>query len=184
LSLALDTQSQKEKLPTDVEVLLPDPNDPRLIDLYQRILVSLGEKPDGNRNPLLANVLATSIACAIVAANNNYIRVKLYYSKFLPAFRVDLSGNGAVVTQDDPAKSALYFEPQSEFYEMLRATIRNEMAVSTEAKWNKELFVWRTFDAKCCDDDALNAFGIAITNIKEIRREVAKLITERTDRYK
>jgi hypothetical protein len=82
----LDEQSRKQKLVTDVEVVLPDPTDERLIKSYRDILASLGENPGGN--PLLANVLATSIACAVIDANNKYIRIKLFYSKFLPAFRV------------------------------------------------------------------------------------------------
>jgi hypothetical protein len=133
--LALDKQSRAQKLVTDVEIVLPDPTDDRLIQSYRDILNSLGE--NSSNNPLLANVLATSIACAIVSANNKYINIKLFYSRFLPAFRVDISERGAILTQDDPAKSALFFQPESEFYEMLRTTVRNEIAVSGEAKWDQ-----------------------------------------------
>jgi hypothetical protein len=178
--LVLDEQSRKQKLITDVEVLLPDPTDERLINSYQEILASLGEHPGGN--PLVANVLATSIACAVVNANNKYIKIKLLYSNFLPAFRVDISDNGAILTQDDPGKSALFFDSGSEFYEMLRTTVRNEMNVSREVNWDESLFTGRGLDAKCCDKETLNAFGIQVTNVA-LQQEVAQLIMKRRHRY-
>lgn len=180
--LALDQQSRAQKFVTDIEVMLPDPNDDRLIKSYQEILSSLGERSDGN--PLLAHVLATSIACAVVAANNKYIRIRLFYSKFLPAFRVDMSENGAIVTQDDPAKSALFFEFGSEFFEMFRTTVRNEMSVSREVNWDKALFEGRRLDAACCDTKTLSAFGIEVANVDMLQQDVARLITERKHRYK
>lgn len=180
--LVLDQQSRAEKLVTDIDVMLPDPDDSRLIKSYQEILASLGEKFDGN--PLLAHVLATSIACAVVAANNKYIRVRLFYSKFLPAFRVDMSENGAIVTQDDPAKSALFFDARSEFYEMFRTTVRNEMSVSREVSWDKRLFEGRSLDECSCDKETLSAFGIEVANVDMLQQDVAKLIVERKHRYK
>ncbi len=71
--LVLDEQSRKNKLVTDVDVMLPDAEDPRLIKSYEEILASLGEHPGGNA--LLANALATSIMCATIAENNKYIRI-------------------------------------------------------------------------------------------------------------
>lgn len=180
--MVLDKQSTNKKLVTDVEVVLPDPTDERLVKSYQEILASLGENPGGN--PLLANVLATSIACAVTAANNKYVKVRLFYSKFLPAFRVDISDNGAILTQDDPSKSALYFEFGSEFFEMFRTTVRSEMSMSREVNWDKSLFEGRKFDASCCNNNTLNAFGIEVPNVDSIRQEVARLITERRHRYK
>jgi hypothetical protein len=181
--LALDKQSREQKLVTDVEIVLPDPTDARLIQSYRDILNSLGENT-GN-NPLLANVLATSIACAIVSAKNKYINIKLFYSKFLPTFRVDISDKGAILTQDDPSKSALFFQPESEFYEMLRTTVRNEIAVSREVKWDQALFSGRHLDdAKLCDEITLGAFGIGITDPDSLRKEVGKLIAKRWHRYK
>jgi len=180
--IELDEQSRKDKLTTDIEVVLPDPADLRLTASYQEILASLGENSLGN--PLLANVLATSIACAIIDANNKYIRIRLFYSKFLPAFRVDISENGAILTQDDPAKSALFFESNSEFYEMFRTTVRNEMNVSREVKWDKTLFVGRQLNEKCCDPGTLAAFGLENCATEELQQEVAKLIKGRRHRYK
>jgi hypothetical protein len=143
---------------------------------------SLGESATGN--PLLSNVLATSIVCAVIDANNKYINIKLFYSKFLPAFRVDISENGAILTQDDPGKSALFFEFGSEFYEMFRATVRNEMAVSREVKWNNALFAGCSLGHKICNIDRLRAFGIDVSNFDELQKEVAELVAERRHRYK
>jgi hypothetical protein len=180
--IQLDKAAREHKRITDIEVVLPDPTDDRLIKSYREILVSLGESPDDNA--LLAHVLATSIACATLNANNKYLRIRLFYSRFLPAFRVDLSDNGAILTQDDPAKSALFFDPGSEFFEMLRTTVRNEISVSREAQWKDELFSGRQLDEQSCDKDTLNAFGITVTNVDELQQRVAKLITERRHRYR
>ncbi|MCA0047241.1 hypothetical protein LB577_09755 [Mesorhizobium sp. B283B1A] len=180
--LKLDEQARKDKLITDVDVVLPDPMDARLIKSYREILLSLGENPEGN--PLLANVLATSMACAIISANNKYIRIRVFYSKFLPAFRVDMSENGAILTQDDPGKSALFFEAKSEFHEMFRTTVRNEMAVSTEVKWDESLFEGLGLVEKSCDKQTLNAFGIKLDDVDNLQQEVATMITKRPHRYK
>lgn len=180
--LKLDEQARAKKLITDIDVVLPDPTDERLVKSYREILTSLGENPPGN--PLLANVLATTMACAIIGANNKYVRVRMYYSKFLPAFRVDMSESGAILTQDDPAKSALFFEGGSEFHEMFRTTIRNEMSLSTEVKWDAGLFVGRKLDEKSCDKETLSAFGIPVTDVDTLQNEVARLITSRPHRYK
>lgn len=180
--LVLDEQSREQKLITDVDVVLPDPTDERLVKSYQEILDSLGENP--NKDSLVANVLATSIVCAIISANNKYIRVNLFYSKFLPAFRIDLSEKGAILTQDDPAKSALFFDSGSEFYEMFRTTVRSEMSVSKEVKWDEDIFKGCSLDEKSCSKETLNAFGIEGIDVDKIQEEVAFLVTKRPHRYK
>lgn len=179
--LKMNEQSLAEKRNIDVEVVLPDPTDERLIRSYQDILSSLGEAP--GENPLLANVLATSMACAIVSSNNKYINIRVYYSKFLPAFRVDLSDNGAILTQDDRSKSALFFDFGSEFYDMFRNTVRSETGVSCEVKWDEALFKGKGLEEKSCDKDTLNAFGIALPDVDKLQAEVAMLITKRPHRY-
>ncbi|MGV8856529.1 MAG: hypothetical protein ACOH2L_18040 [Devosia sp.] len=179
--LMLDEQAKVQKRTIDVEVVLPDPMDDRLIGLYRDILSSLDEPSEGNS--LLANVLATSMACAIVSANNKYINIRVYYSKFLPAFRVDLSDKGAILTQDDKSKSALFFEFGSEFYEMFVNTVKSETAVSREVKWEDALFKGKKLEERSCDKETLNAFGIAITNVDELQAQVAEMITKRKHRY-
>jgi hypothetical protein len=179
--LQLDDQAFKEKHTIDIEVVLPDPMDERLIRSYRDILSSLGE--DSGKNPLLANVLATSIACAIISANNKYINIQLFYSSFLPAFRVDLSDNGAILTQDDKSKSALFFEHRSEFYEMFVNTVRNETAMSKKVTWDKDIFKGKRLEAKSCNKKTLNAFGMRFDDIDILQQEVAKLIADRKHRY-
>jgi uncharacterized membrane protein YhaH (DUF805 family) len=134
----LDAQSRDGTRNIDIEVLLPDPTDDRLVQSYRQILDSLGE--DNSENSLLIQVLATSIACAVADANNRYLSVALYYSKFLPGFRLDLSSVGAILTHDDPSKPALMFDGNSEFHEMFRSTARSEMMVSRKIEWQSSLF--------------------------------------------
>jgi hypothetical protein len=180
--LKLDEEAREKRRNIVVDVLVPDPNDDRLVASYRSILTSLGEK--NGENPLLANVLATCMACAIVAANNKYLEIRVSLSSFLPAFRVDLSDNGAILTQDDPKKSALYFEFDSEFYDMFRSTVANERDLSKKVAWNADLFRGRTLEEKSCDKQTLEAFGIKVEKIDSLQQEVAMLITKRPHRYK
>lgn len=71
--IKLDEQSRSRKSVIDVEVVLPDPHDERLVESYQDILNSLGEY--NNKNSLLSNVIATSMACAIINSNNKFRRL-------------------------------------------------------------------------------------------------------------
>lgn len=180
--LKLDEQARESKRNISIEVLLPDPDDARLVSSYRDILKSLGE--DGGDNPLLPNVLATCLACAIIGTNNRHLDIRIHVSQFLPAFRLDLSDNGAILTQDDKKKSALYFEFGSEFYDMFRSTVSNEQDVSREIRWDKELFRGLKLEAKSCSMETLTAFGFECTNIDLLQQSVAALITDRQHRYK
>lgn len=177
----MDSQARKNKRAIEVYVLLPDPDDERLVKSYRDILKALGEEP-GN-NPLLPNVLATCMACAILSANNHHLKIKVHLSRFLPAFRVDLSDNGAILTQDDKKKSALYFEYGSEFYDMFRSTAANERDVSREVIWDRELFSGLKLEKKSCSAETLKSFGIKVGDVDLIQQEVARMITERPHRY-
>ena len=180
--LKLDEQAKLKKRNIDIEVVLPDPDDPQLIKSYEDILVSLGETP--SRSSLLCNVLATSLACAILSSNNKFLKIRIYYSKFLPTFRVDLSDQGAILTQDDKGKSALFFDYGSEFYDMFRGTIRNEIALSREVKWDPSIFQKLTLNEKSCNKTTLTAFGLKINDLSEVQQQVASFITKRPHRYK
>ncbi|WP_037435777.1 hypothetical protein [Sinorhizobium fredii] len=179
--LELDRQARENKRNIAVDVLLPDPDDGRLIKSYRDIMKSLGEDP--GENPLLPNVLATCMTCAILASNNKHLEINVHLSQFLPAFRVDLSDNGAILTQDDKKKSALYFEYGSEFWDMFRSTVANERALSRAVAWNKEAFAGLKLEEKSCDAQTLNAFGIKVDNVDAVQQEVARLITKRPHRY-
>lgn len=180
--LELDKQAREKKRSISIEVLLPDPDDERLVMSYRDILKALGETPGDN--PLLSNVLATCMACAIVSSNNKHLDVRIHLSRFLPAFRVDLSDNGVILTQDDKKKSALYFEYASEFYDMFRSTVTNECNVSRAVTWDKELFSQLELTESSCDAKTLKAFGIEVKDVGSVQQEVARLITYRPHRYK
>nr|WMC98909.1 hypothetical protein RAR13_09515 [Aminobacter aminovorans] len=179
--LELDRQARENKHSIAIDVLLPDPDDVRLVKSYRDIMKSLNEDP--GENPLLPNVLATCMACAILASNNKYLEIKVHLSQFLPAFRVDLSDNGAILTQDDKKKSALYFEHGSEFWDMFRSTVANERDVSRAIAWDKNVFEGLKLEEKSCDEKTLNAFGIKVDGVDAIQQEVAQLITKRPHRY-
>ena len=180
--LTLSEQAKEKKHNIRIEVLLPDPENGLLVSSYRDILQSLSE--DGGENPLLPHVIATCMACAIVAANNRHLEIKIYLSNFLPGFRLDLSDNGAILTQDDKKKSALYFECGSEFYYMFRRTIINERDASREVHWDKDLFYKLELEEKSCNENTLKAFNIKVPEPERIRQEVARLITKRPHRYK
>src|SRR5690606_2628048 len=69
--LELDKQAREKKRDIVVDVLLPDPNDERLVKSYRDILNVLGET--AGDNPLLPHVLATCMASAIVSSNNKHL---------------------------------------------------------------------------------------------------------------
>lgn len=179
--MELDRQARESKRSIAIDVLLPDPDDERLVKSYRAIVKSLGEDPGDN--PLLPNVLATCMACAILASNNKHLEIKVHLSQFLPAFRVDLSENGAILTQDDKKKSALYFDYGSEFWDMFRSTVANERDVSRAVAWDEEVFAGLKLEEKSCDAKTLHAFGIKIDDVDSIQQEVAQLITKRPHRY-
>lgn len=179
--VTLDENSRRSKIMTDVDVLMPDPFDERLISAYRDIKDSLGEKSDGN--PLLANVIATTICCAVLNANNRYLRVRVFYSAFLPAFRVDMSDNGSILTQDDKSKGALFFKPSSEFHELLRTSILNEIAVSREVALQSQAFKGKKLDASSCTPEILKQFGVAEGERAALAPKIATLIEERRHRY-
>jgi hypothetical protein len=81
-------------------------------------------------------------------------------------------------------KAALFFQAGSEFYEMFKTTVRNEMSISTEINWGEALFKGLSLDEKSCYISTINAFGISVDNISEIQLEVGRLIAQRPHRYK
>lgn len=179
--IMLDEHARRSKTMTNVDVLMPDPFDERLINSYRDIKHSLGEESDGN--PLLANVLATTICCAVLNANNRYLRVRVFYSAFLPAFRVDLSDNGSILTQDDKSKGALFFKPSSEFHELLRTSILNEMAVSREVNLRELTFKRKKLGRESCTPEILGQFGVTDADRSTLAPKIATLIEERRHRY-
>ena len=178
----LNDQSCKEKKYTNIEIIMPDPDEPKLSTCYQDIRMSLSEEAD--ENTLVSNVIATTIACAIAGANNKYLRIRIFLSKYIPIFRVDISDNGAIVTQDDLSKSALFFKDQSEFYEMLRTASYNEIDLSREINWDRSIFRGLKFEGDSCNEQMLSAFNIKLDDPGRILEQVKALISNSSHRYK
>jgi hypothetical protein len=177
----IDADSRREKRTTDIQVLLPNPKDQKLVESYNEILGSLGE--DKAQNSLVTNVLATCIACAIVNSNNKYVCIKVYLSNFLPAFRLDLADSGAIVTQDDQLKSALFFSAGSEFYEMFHTTVRNEIFVSEEVSIDSEMFKGCSLDEPRCNDEMIKHFDFPLEITDTVLEEVNNKVARRRHRY-
>ena len=180
--LELDKEARDKKHNINIDVLLPNPEEKHLVDSYRDILVSLGES-EGD-DSLLSHVIATCLVCAILDANNRYLNVRIYISSFLPGFRLDLSDKGAILTQDDKKKSALFFEKGSEFYEMFRSTMLNECNISHQIDWDKALFHKLKFDQSSCTPTTISAFGIKIPDVSNIQGKVSNLVAKRPHRYK
>ena len=180
--IKLDQVSKDEKKTIHVDVIMPDPSDPRLIDAYHDILVALGEAKDDKA--LLPNVLATCIVCAILQSNNRFLKIRIYKSKSIPICRIDLSDNGVVITQDDKRKPALYFGKESDFHEMYRNMIYGEAGVSEEIFWDERIFKGLKLEEKSCCKETLNAFGFCVEDFDDLQIKVARLVSERPHRYK
>ena len=180
--LELDKQATTGRRHIQISVLLPDPRDCRLVNSYRDILKSLGENP--SKDHLLSHVIATCMVCAILSANNKYLNVQIRLSRFLPSFRLDISENGAILTQDHKSRSALYFEHGSEFYEMFRSTVISEYDVSYEVNWNDAVYKGLSLCKESCNNITLQGFNIEVHEPSEIEQEVARLITQRPHRYK
>lgn len=123
---------------TDVKLVLPNPKNPKIIERYAELVSDFGES--ANANTLLINVLSTCITCAIAHSTNSKLRIEIYISQFLPAFRVDQSITGSIMTQDNPSKSAMFFDGGSEFHSMFRNSILNEIQMASQTTWNTGLF--------------------------------------------
>ncbi len=72
-----------------------------------------------------------------------------------------MSDNGSILTQDDKSKGALFFKPSSEFHELLRTSVLNEIAVSREVDLRTATYKGKKLDASSCTPDILEDFGVA-----------------------
>jgi hypothetical protein len=175
--------AQIEKKTIDIDILLPDPTDISMTTEYARIRKSLGEQQQ-DQNELLVNVLATCICCAVIQENNRFLRTKIFLSKHLPIFRLDLSDQGALVTQDDPKKSAIIVERNSEFWEMFNNAFRTESKLSRQLHWDGRLFSNLELNESCCTKVTLGAFDLPIENLGKLQGQVAARIVGKSHRYR
>ena len=177
----LDKQAQENRRQITVDVLLPDPREERLAKGYRGILKALDET--GSEHTLLANILATCLACAIADANNVHLDVRVHLSKFLPTFRIDMSDNGAILTQDDKEKAALRFKDGGQFFDLWEAAVATERNASHLVSWDREQFAGKLLVKETCTSEVIDAIGIDVPREATTDREVARLIDELTHRY-
>lgn len=179
---ALDNYSRENRITVEVSVLLPDPLIEELRNAYDDMMAAVGE-PRG-QNKLLKNAIATATICAIISANNRNIRINLFFSKFLPAFRVDISEKGAILTEDDKKLYALAFSRDSQFFEMFRSMIENEKKISRHASWDESKFKGCSLEQGAVAFDLMDSFGFDSKFISENHDEISALIQKRDHRYK
>lgn len=179
---ALDNYSKENRITVEVNVLLPDPLIEELCNAYDDMMAAVGEAR--GQNKLLKNAIATATICAIISANNRNIRVNLFFSKFLPAFRVDISEQGAILTEDDKKLYALAFSRGSQFFEMFRSMIENEKEISRRASWDASKFRGYSLEQGAVSFDLMDSFGFDSTFISEHQDEISALIQKRDHRYK
>lgn len=104
-------------------------------------------------------------------------------SHFLPGFRLDLSDNGAIFTQDDKKKPALYIERGTGSYEVFRNTMFNERRVSREITGDDELFRGVGLENAACGPERLLAFDVEVQDLNYIQQDVGTLIKNNWYRY-
>ena len=177
----LDKRAREKRRQTGIDVLLPDPGEERLAKGYRGILTALDET--GSEHTLLANVLATCLACAITDANNVHVDVRVHLSKFLPTFRIDLSDNGAILTQDDKEKAALRFEHGGQFFDLWEVAVATERNASRIVSWDREEFVGMPLAKESCTREAIDALRIDVPREATTDTEVARLVDELSHRY-
>ncbi|WP_291735364.1 hypothetical protein [Leisingera sp. F5] len=178
----LNEFSIKTRKTVTVCVLLPDPCIPELASAYEDMMASLGE--DRDQDKLLKNAVATCAACAIYTANNSNLRIQVFFSKFLPAYRIDMSEGGAMLTEDDKSLYGLKFSRKSQFFEMFRTMLLNEIEISREAALAAKN--WKSFriDSEDIPIDLLFDFGFDGDKIRLHRDEIFQLMAKTDHRYK
>ena len=102
-------------------------------------------------------------------------------SHFFPRFRLDLSDDGAILTQDDKKKPALYIERGTESYEVLSNTIFNDRRVSCEITCQLSRGV--DFENAACGPERLLAFDVEVKDLNYVQQDVGTLIENRWYRY-
>ncbi len=168
---SLDEESRRTRTMKNIIALIPDPRSEKLVEAYKKMVIGLDEN---KIQPLTSGVLATCLSCAHYASNNRFLRIELHLSNYVPAFRIDMSVHGAVLTQDAPQKSALLFRASSEFFEMLKSSIYNEIDVSQEVTWDENDFSGKKPEEIEINRALIEKFGTGFSveeNILQIAKE-------------
>lgn len=179
---ALSDSALTNRRNIDITVLLPDPEIPKLAEAYEDIIRELREEVEEDK--LFKNAVATAAACALTAANNRYVSIKVCFSQFLPSFRIDLSDQGAILTEDKKELYGLKFSSRSQFFEMFKTMINYEVKISRSVDLNK--YAWRNhvIGEDKLPLEALLSFGFSSEKVEKHKNAILELISNPDHRYK
>lgn len=180
--IRLSEIARKDRRTIDVTILLPDPQVEKLSEVYEGMVSMLGES-DG-KDKLFKNAVATSAACALAAANNRNLKVKVCLSSFLPSFRVDMSDQGAILTEDDKSLYGLKFSRQSQFFEMFRSMMICELGLSQEVNLNAYQWQKHRLGGEDIPIEALLTLGFPEDRVRQYREDIFSLVKPKDHRYK
>lgn len=179
---SLSDHAQQARKTIDVTILMPDPEIDELSEAYEDMVRALGET-DG-KDKLFTNAVATSAACALASANNRNLKIRVCLSKFLPSFRMDMSDQGAILTEDDKSLYGLKFSRQSQFFEMFRTMMTYEVELSRVINLNA--YNWRKHKVggENIPLEALLSFGFSEDMVRKHRDGIFSKINAKDHRYK
>ena len=179
---SLNEHAQKARKTIDVTVLLPDPEIADLPAAYEDMVKTLGE--DDGKDKLFINAVATSAACALAAANNRNLKIKVCMSKFLPSFRMDMSDQCAILTEDNKSLFGLKFSRKSQFFEMFRTMMRYQIELSRDI--NLGASEWRKYQLEDQNIrlEALLSLGFSEEDTRRHRDEIFSKMNAKDHRYK
>ncbi|WP_127903388.1 hypothetical protein [Solirhodobacter olei] len=172
----------KNRKTVDVTVLLPDPEIDELSQAYEDMSVVLGEG-DG-KDKLFKNAVATAAACALASANNRNIKIKVCLSKFIPSFRIDMSEQGALLTEDDKALYALRFSRKSQFFEMFRTMMTYEVELSRVVDLTSSCWKTLSLEGGARPMEALLSLGFSEEKVRAFEKDITSMIAPKDHRYK
>ncbi len=178
----LSDHARQNRKTIDVTILLPDPEIDQLSEAYEDMIGILGE--GAGKDKLFKNAVATAAACALATANNPNLRVTVCLSKFIPSFRIDMSDQGAILTEDDKSLYGLRFSRQSQFFEMFRTMMTYEVRLSRVIDLSGYNWKKHKIGDENIPVEALLSFGFSEGKVREHRDEIFSTIRPREHRYK
>lgn len=180
----MNSESEKGKKDILIKVVLPDPNNQKLVHLYGRMMNSIGENT--GTYDLLSHVIATCIAGAIYESQNRRLKLEIFISNILPTYRIDLSNNGLILTQDDKKKSAIFFDADTEFYDLFRSNVLTECEMSKKLDWDKSIFEGLDILQPCLRSCHVHTFGLEFDDetVNVLLPKIKNLIQSQSHKYK
>ncbi len=178
----LDAESRLKNRAVEVTVILPNPTIQALRRKYAEILASLDEASD--EEALTANVLATYIICATIESNSSQLSISVYLSDSLPGYRIDMSDKGLLLTQDAKSKPALFFEADSDYFDMFRSIGLHERSVAKKVVFDSGAFRTSKDPADHVTRENFKTILGETTIDDSLVERVKKIIEVREHRYK